>query len=107
MVQKIDTLDIYHLKIICNDNILTYDRKLCKGSGPPIYGLKVCDAMGLSDDFIQGSNEILKQLLDKSDKIVSTKVSQYSSKVFMDGVKCVVKNPKNYHIKEQHLADER
>lgn len=107
LVQKIDTLDIYHLKIICNDNILTYDRKLCKGSGPPIYGLKVCEAMGLSDDFIQGSNEILKQLLDKSDKIVSTKVSQYSSKVFMDECKVCGENPEEtHHIKEQHLANE-
>ena len=107
MVEKIPNLDIYHLKIQCDDNVLVYDRKLCSGSGPPIYGLKVCEAMGLSDDFVKGSNDILKYLTKKSDKIVSTKVSQYSSSVFMDECKVCGGLPKDtHHIKEQHTADE-
>ena len=34
--------------MIKKNDILIYDRKLEKGSGPSIYGLKVCEAMGLS-----------------------------------------------------------
>ena len=106
-IESFDNLDIYHLKIHCDDTVLVYDRKLCSGSGPPIYGLKVCEAMGLSDDFVKGSNDILKYLTKKSDKIVTTKVSQYSSSVFMDECKVCGGLPEDtHHIKEQHTADE-
>ena len=63
-VQQIQNLDIYHLKIKYDNGDLIYDRKLSDGSGPPIYGLKVCEAMGLPDEFIKGSNEILKWLTE-------------------------------------------
>jgi len=107
LVEQIPNLDIYHLKIHCDDNVLVYDRKLCSGSGPPIYGLKVCEAMGLSEDFIKGSNDILRYLTNKSDKIVNTKVSHYSSSVFMDECKvCGGLPEETHHIKEQHTADE-
>ena len=39
-------------------DILIYDRKLEKGSGPSIYGLKVCEAMGLSKDFISFAKNV-------------------------------------------------
>ena len=42
--------------------------------------------MGLSDDFIKGSNEILDQLTQKR-KNSEYKKSQYSPKVFMDECK--------------------
>ena len=107
LVKQITNLDIYHLKISCENGLLIYDRKLSEGSGPPIYGLKVCEAMGLSDDFIKGSNEILHYLTNQ-DKVVSTKQSHYSPKVFMD--ECKICNSKDnlecHHIKEQNTADE-
>jgi DNA mismatch repair protein MutS len=108
LVDSIVNLDIYHLKIKCEGGDLIYDRKLCKGSGPPIYGLKVCEAMGLSEDFIKGSNEILDYITQKKDKILSTKKSQYSSKVFMDECKICksTDNLESHHIKEQQTADD-
>ena len=107
MVKEIINLDIYHLKIKCEDGTLVYDRKLCEGSGPPIYGLRVCEAMGLSEDFIQGSNEVLDQLTQKKEQIVNTKSSQYSPKVFMDECKvCGGSAEETHHIKEQQSADE-
>ena len=83
-----------------------YDRKLSKGSGPSIYGLKVCEAMGLSDEFIKGSNDILNYLT-KKDNLVSTKKSQYSPNIFMDECKvCKSKEQlETHHIKEQNTAD--
>ena len=49
-----DNLSVYHLKIEyhAEKDILIYDRKLEEGSGPSIYGLKVCEAMGLTKEFI-------------------------------------------------------
>ena len=61
--------------------------------------------MGLSDEFIQGSNDILNQLLDKKN-IINTKQSCYNKDVFMDECKiCKGKAEETHHIKEQCTAD--
>ena len=105
-VNELHNLDIYHLKIKYDKGILIYDRKLSPGSGPPIYGLKVCEVMGLSKEFIKGANEILKSLTEMSQTILTTKSSQYNSEVFMDECKvCEGYAEETHHIKEQHLAD--
>ena len=107
MIQNIPTLDIYHLKINYDDGLLTYDRKLTEGSGPAIYGIKVCEAMGLSEHFVTGANTILQELLDKSTSIINPKKSQYNNDVFMDECKvCKGKAEETHHIKEQCMADE-
>ena len=38
---ELTKLRIYHLKIIYEEGILKYNRKLSEGPGPSIYGLKV------------------------------------------------------------------
>ena len=54
LIQQIQNLKIYHLKIVYDQekDILIYDRKLENGSGPAIYGLEVCKAMDLGNEFI-------------------------------------------------------
>jgi len=107
LVKSIQNLHIYHLKISYDNNVLTYDRKLSDGSGPAIYGLKVCEAMGLSADFIKGSNDILKELTDHSLSIINTKSSNYNKDVFMDECKvCGSTAEETHHIKEQCSADD-
>ena len=107
LIKDISTLDIFHLKITYDNGILTYKRKLCEGSGPDIYGLKVCEAMGLGDEFIKGANDILKSLTDQSNSIVKTKQSQYNKDVFMDECKvCKGLAEETHHIKEQCTSDE-
>ena len=106
LVKSLPNLHIYHLKILCNDNILIYNRKLNEGPGPAIYGLKVCEAMGLSDDFVKGANEILHELMNQNTSIVSTKSSNYNKDVFMDECKVCGGLPEDtHHIKEQCSAD--
>jgi DNA mismatch repair protein MutS len=106
IVRDIPNLDIYHLKITCDGGVLSYDRKLCAGSGPPIYGLKVCEAMGLSDDFMKGANKILNHLTHKKETLMSHKVSQYNPSVLMDECKiCKGSAEETHHIKEQSTAD--
>jgi DNA mismatch repair protein MutS len=107
LIKSIPNLDIYHLKITYDNGVLTYNRKLCVGSGPPIYGLKVCEAMGLADEFIKGANDILKSLTEQSKDIVKTKQSQYNKDVFMDECKvCKGAAEETHHIKEQCTSDE-
>jgi len=107
LVKALRNLHIYHLKIKYDNNVLTYDRKLNAGSGPSIYGLMVCEAMGLSDDFIRGSNDILKELINKPSSIMNTKSSNYNKDVFMDECKiCEGPAEETHHIKEQCSADD-
>ena len=107
LIKEIQNVNIFHLKIRCDDGILVYDRKLCEGSGPPIYGLTVCEAMGMPKEFTKGCSDILNYLQNKKENLVSTKLSQYCSKVFMDECKvCGGLPEETHHIKEQCIADE-
>tara|TARA_B100001094_G_scaffold138004_1_gene133619 strand:+ start:790 stop:3882 length:3093 start_codon:yes stop_codon:yes gene_type:complete len=105
-VKELKNLEIYHLKIQYDKekDILIYDRKLEKGSGPSIYGLKVCEAMGLSNEFISFAKKIQNKLEKVDD---SQKISQYNTNVFMDECKiCSSKEElETHHIKDQQYAD--
>lgn len=107
-VKKLKNLEIYHLKIDYDKekDILIYDRKLEKGSGPSIYGLKVCEAMGLSKDFISFAKNVQSNF--EKNKITTTKTSKYNSDIFMDECKmCFAKDKdlETHHIKDQQYAD--
>ena len=86
-IKRLKNLEIFHLKIEYDKekDILIYDRKLEPGSGPSIYGLKVCEAMGLSNEFISFAKQIQNKL--EKDPIHNTKLSQYNTDVFMDECK--------------------
>ena len=105
-INMLKNLEIYHLKIDYDriTNTLLYDRKLEKGSGPSIYGLKVCEAMGLSNDFISFAKKIQNKL---ENNVNETKQSQYNTNVFMDC--CKICNKKDdletHHIKDQQYSD--
>jgi Mismatch repair ATPase (MutS family) len=107
-VQHLENLKIYHLKIDYNkeEDILIYDRKLAEGSGPSIYGLKVCEAMGLSNEFISFAKQIQNKL--ENDPIHNTKLSQFNTNLFMDECKICSKkeNLETHHIKDQQYADD-
>ena len=103
---ELTTLRIYHLKIVYEGGILKYNRKLSEGPGPAIYGLKVCEAMGLPVEFIAKSNEILHQLTESS-QLLNSKTSCYHPEIFMDECKvCGSQAQETHHIKEQCLANQ-
>ena len=69
LVNNLDNLKIYHLKIDYDENHnLVYNRKLIEVQVLCIWaqGLR---AMGLSKDFIEGANSLLNQLLQKESLI--------------------------------------
>lgn len=106
-VKSLNNLEIFHLKIDYDrvNDILIYDRKLEKGSGPSIYGLKVCEAMGLSTEFMNFANKIQNKLENNTTDI---KLSQYNTNVFMNECKICLKKGESletHHIKDQKYAD--
>ena len=109
IVKNIENLNIFHLKIIYDKekDLLIYDRKLEIGSGPPIYGLEVCKAMGLDNDFISLARSIQLETTGSDKNLIIDKKSNYNSNIIMDvcGV-CSDKSSETHHINEQNIADE-
>ena len=108
-VKRLENLRVYHLRIDYDEekDILIYDRKLAEGSGPSIYGLKVCEAMGMEKDFISFAKGVQNNF--EKNKVLTTKKSQYNKDIFMDECKMCFKKCENletHHIKDQQFADE-
>ena len=108
-IDKIRNVKKYHLKVKFDrdNNRLIYDRKLHQGSGSAIYGLEVCKAMDLPDEFIDIANSIRKELMNVDPEILSTKKSNYNSQLYMDKCSiCGKEGVDTHHIKPQEDADE-
>ena len=108
-IQSLNNVKSYHLKVIFDPQTkkLIYDRKLEEGNGPTIYGLEVCKAMDLDEDFLKLANKIRQEILEVDEKILSDHKSQYNSDLYVDLCKvCNEKATETHHIKEQHEADE-
>ena len=107
-VKALDNVKAYHLKVEFDkkNDILIYDRKIQPGNGPPIYGLEVCKAMDLEDDFIQMADKIRRKLLNVEDSVVPDNKSKYNAQVYVDkcGV-CQADADDVHHIKFQCTAD--
>jgi len=108
-IKQLENVDFYHLRVLYDEKtkVLTYDRKLETGSGNPIYGLEVCKAMNLPDEFIELANDIRKEVMGIEPEFVASKGSNYNTKVFVDdcGI-CGEKAIDTHHIKFQSEADE-
>jgi DNA mismatch repair protein MutS len=86
---------------------LTLDRQLQNGSGNSIYGLKVCESLGLPKEFIDNANAIRKKLEGLNDVLFEGKTSVYNSQVYMDLCSICKKTPavETHHIIYKKKAD--
>ena len=108
IVMEIQSLKIYHLKIEydAEKELLIYKRKLEKGSGPAIYGLEVCKALDLGNDFISLARKIQMEITNTSETLINDKKSNYNTDILMDICQiCNAKSEHTHHIKEQNEAD--
>ena len=108
IIKKNKSLQIYHLKIDYDSekDLLIYQRKLEKGSGPAIYGLEVCKSLDLGNEFISLARNIQLEITNSSKTVVNDKVSNYNNDILMD--KCQICNENSehtHHIKEQNTAN--
>ena len=109
IVKELTNLKTYHLKITNDDETIIYDRKLEEGSGPPIYGLTVCNALNLGKDFISLARKVQMEIDGENDNIINDKKSVYNKSVTMDECSmpmCDNSAEETHHIKEQADADE-
>ena len=107
-IMELNNISIKHLKVIYDKDsgVLVYDRKLEDGSGPAIYGLEVCKAMDMDDEFLGIANKIRRKLMKIDDEILVDKKSNYNSELFVD--KCMICHnlaEDVHHIKFQCTAD--
>lgn len=102
IVKEIKNLKVYHLKINNRNGVIIYDRKLSEGSGPSVYGLNVCEALGVSKEFIDIAYDVQKKIQNKEKK-----VSNYNAEMILDECKICQKPAKEtHHIKEQQSSDD-
>lgn len=101
-----EKLRVCHLSAIIKNKTLIYSRKIKNGPGEKIYGVLVCENLGLPSDFIETAYQISNKILN-SRQLVKRKKSRYNSNVFMDHCKLCKSTKKlhTHHIKEQRFSD--
>ena len=116
MIKAIQTIKVCHMSVHYDEStkILLYDRILKDGSGEMLYGLEVCKSLDMPLEFLHLANTIRQSYLDLPSSIMSSKPSNYSTKLLVNECTVCKKNmsKKNgveletHHIREQHTADQ-
>ena len=107
-INALSRVKAFHLSVEYDQSreLLVYDRILKEGNGPTIYGLEVCKAMNLDEDFIATADSIRRSILDIGEVVLDNKTSRYNSKVIVDKCEiCDSKAEDTHHIKFQCTAD--
>jgi len=101
-------LDVYHLHITVENDIIYYERKLKKGSGSSVYGIEVCKALDMPNDFMKNAEKIRKELQGSESFIINLDKSHYNKNLNKD--KCSICNSDSHdthHINFQCNADNK
>tara|TARA_B110000858_G_scaffold91225_1_gene105396 strand:- start:2957 stop:6040 length:3084 start_codon:yes stop_codon:yes gene_type:complete len=99
-------LDIFHLHISVENDIIYYERILKKGSGSSIYGIEVCKALDMPNEFMKNAEKIRKELQGIDTFIIALDKSHYNKNVNIE--KCAICNNESndtHHINFQCNAD--
>ena len=108
VIQGLANVAIFHISVHYDDarGVLVYDRLLKPGCGETLYGLEVCKSLDMPIAFMQLAHTIRKEHLHLSPTVVDTKVSRYSSEVFVDVCSvCHQRAEEVHHIQHQAGAD--
>ena len=107
-IKELEKLSINHMAITRNNGEIIYDRKLRPGAGHSSYGLEICRALNLPDDFIQLANTIRSEDYDEPMDILNRPTCKYNSKKITGGLceECG-QNPatETHHMQPQQDAD--
>jgi hypothetical protein len=108
-------LRVCHLRVEYDPStgILVYDRRLCEGQGPTVYGLEVCKALDMDPEFVEAAHAIRRSLLTDAEagnviRTADVRPSRYNAKVVLDACCVCGRNRARevHHIRPQHDADE-
>jgi ribosomal protein L44E len=87
------------------DGKIRYCRKLEDGQGSRVYGLEVCNALGLPSEFLTVANRVRRHVMGVSDDVVKPKPSRYNRNVIVDVCKVCGQNAtETHHIRYQKDA---
>jgi DNA mismatch repair protein MutS len=111
-ITKLPNVRMVHLSVAYDQakRVLVYERKLRDGSGPSSYGIEVCKAMNMDEDYMALAQTIRQELTASTSGNTTTligKQSVYNADKLLD--KCEVCNSAvatdTHHIKFQCSAD--
>ena len=105
LVKDNTKLQISHIHVdIAPNGVFIYDRKLRDGSGSSIYGVEVCESLGMPQDFIKMAQSVRKHILDIQP--IGVKTSKYNSEVYIEncGVCTNNRSTEVHHIKYQCMG---
>lgn len=100
-------IDIYHLHIKIVDDVIYYERKLKEGTGSSVYGIEVCKALDMPNNFMLNAEKIRKEIQGIDTFIIGLNKSHYNKEILIE--KCHICNEKVddiHHINYQCNADE-
>ena len=88
------------------NDLLIYDRKLRDGPGDNMYGLEVCKALNLPDDFLSRAHAIRMKYDPKTTNILAQKKTRYNAKKLKGTCEiCGSAGEEVHHLKHQASAD--
>ena len=101
-------VSVFHLSVHCDPvtQKLVYQRTLRSGSGCSLYGIEVCRAMKMDDDFLEFANNVRQRYVGVHDQLHPGKSSHYNQALYIK--KCdICKKPAEevHHIRHQKDAD--
>ena len=81
-------LNIYHLHIRIENDVIHYERIIKEGKGSSVYGIEVCKALDMPKDFMLIAEKIRKEIQGYDTFIIGLDKSHYNKKIIID--KCNV-----------------
>lgn len=102
-----NNLCVFHMHISTDDKSgkIIYDRKLRPGSGSDVYGLEVCQSLGMPVDFMKTAFSI-RRSMTTDNEMVRNKWSRYNRNVCVDMCRVCQNNMATevHHINYQHTS---
>lgn len=115
-VKELPNVGIFHLSVAFEGKNIVFERKLNPGPGGSIYGLEVCEFLGMDTKFIARAFQLRAMITpEKADKatVARPKPSRYNSKKMVQCCESCGYSPRlptdsaldSHHVKHQSLAD--
>jgi DNA mismatch repair protein MutS len=115
-VRAVPNVAVFHLSVVFVDGKVVFERKLRGGPGGSIYGLEVCELLGMDTEFIARAFQVRAMITpDKADKATTAKPkpSRYNNKKVVRKCESCGYSPRlptdspldTHHVRHQALAD--
>ena len=108
-IVQLEKLKLFHMTVFYDKttNKLVYDRKLKNGAGDSMYGLEVCKALSLPDNFLERAHYLRNKYNKNYENILDLEESRYNSKILKG--KCKICNKEKatevHHLLYQKDSD--